>query len=68
MIKLTDRQAEVLKFIKNYIDTKKYPPSCKDISENFGFNRKTALDYLEVLEKKNYIRREKKIARGTEVL
>lgn len=53
--KLTDRQREVLQFIKDYIQEHGYPPSCRDIGDGMGFSVKAAHDYIHVLQRKGYL-------------
>lgn len=56
---LTQRQREIYDFIKNFLKKTGYPPTIREISENFGFLSPTgALVHIEALEKKGYIKRE----------
>ena len=52
---LTDRQKEVLDFIKSYITTNRYPPSIREMAEHLHISVKGAYDHLKALEKKQYI-------------
>ena len=66
---LTDRQQEILDFIKKYIKENGFPPSVKDIQDHFGFKSKNAVtDFLKVLVKKGYIFRAFNVSRGIKVL
>ena len=66
---LTERQLEVLVFIKEYIKENGFPPSIIDIKEHFGFKAKNAVtDFLKALEKKGYISRAFNVSRGIKVL
>ena len=61
---LTKKEQQVLKFIKNFINTHKIPPTNREIAEYFGIAPKNAFKYLTILEKKGYIKKNKKISRG----
>ncbi|MCS7180469.1 MAG: transcriptional repressor LexA [bacterium] len=65
MKKLTEKQKKVFEFIKDYIAENRYPPTIKEIMEHFSFFSPTAVvSYLNALEKKGYIKRDKGKARG----
>ncbi len=55
MKKLTERQEEVLAFIKTFIETNKYPPTMREIASNFGITANGAYDHVKALEKKGWI-------------
>ena len=66
---LTERQAEVLQFIIRYQDQYGFPPTLKEIMEEFGFKSpRTASGYLEALEKKGAIRVHRGKVRAIEIL
>lgn len=66
---LTERQKEILGFIKSYIEESGYPPSLREISAKFGIKGpKNAGKHLKALEKKGYIRRSANISRAIELL
>ena len=56
MKELTERQKEVLDFIEGYIRDRPYPPTIREIAENFGISVKGAYDHVKALEKKGCIR------------
>jgi len=56
MKKLTNRQNEVLSFIRNYLNKHKYPPTIREIAGNFSISVKGAYDHVKALEKKEKIR------------
>jgi repressor LexA len=59
---LTDRQKEILDYIKRVIKRDNMPPTIKDICSEFGFASTNGVhQVLTVLEKKGYIKR---IAKG----
>lgn len=64
---LTDRQQEVLTVIREHL--RMYGPSVREIGKELGiFSPNGVLCHLKSLERKGYIRRSKKIARGIEVV
>jgi repressor LexA len=60
MKELTERQREVLMFIKVYIHTHAYPPTIREIAENFLVSVKGAHDHVGALKKKGYIKGDKR--------
>jgi len=52
---LTNRQSEILDYLKNFIDEYKYPPSIRDVAKQFKISVKGAYDHIKALEKKNFI-------------
>ena len=65
---LTDRQAEVLTCIKQYIAKFGYAPSVRAIAERFDMQTHAVMGHLRALEFKGYIKRTKGVARGMVVL
>ncbi|MCX5782112.1 MAG: transcriptional repressor LexA [Elusimicrobia bacterium] len=66
---LTDRQNEILDFIKNHIDSKGFPPSIDEIMKNFGIKSPTGVtDHLNALARKGHILRHQNISRGIEII
>jgi repressor LexA len=68
MTAITERQREVLDFIKHYIGEHKYPPTIREISENFGISVKGAYDHVKALERKEYIHSNNNRSRTIEVV
>jgi repressor LexA len=64
---ITPREKEVYKFIKNFIRERGIPPTNREIGEHFKIAPKNAFKYITILEKKGYIKRERKISRGLSV-
>ncbi|EFK09844.1 repressor LexA [delta proteobacterium NaphS2] len=59
-MKLTRRQKEVLSYISQYIDAWRKSPSFEEVCSHFGFaSYNTVSSYLNILERKGYIRRPK---------
>ncbi len=67
-MELTDRQKEILDFIKGFIKERGFPPSVREIGEHFNIYPRAVFDHLKALEKKGYLRREGSMSRGLEVL
>jgi repressor LexA len=65
---LTNRQTEVLDFIKEYIEMNSYAPSVRDIAHRFEITVKAAHDNLKALEKKGAIHSSSGISRSTGVV
>jgi len=65
---LTDRQIEILEFVRGFISENGYSPSIREISNNFNITPKGAQEHIIAIEKKGYIKRIPKIARGIIVL
>jgi len=68
MKELTDRQQEVLAFLRVYIDDHKYPPSVREVAGHFGITAKGGHDHLKALEKKGVIRCFQNRSRAIEVI
>lgn len=69
MRKLSDRQHAILDFISEFLDENDYPPTIRDIQHELGISSTSVVDYnLKVLEERNYIRRNRNISRGIEVV
>lgn len=69
MSKLTQRQFEVLEFIKECQRLEGNSPTFREIAEHFGFKSpKAAADHVAALEKKGYVRRRGGCSRGIELI
>lgn len=66
---LTERQRQILQFIKDEIRTKGYPPSVREIGEAIGLSSSSTVHgHMSRLEEKGYIRRDPTKPRAIEVL
>ncbi len=65
---LTTRQREVFDFIRSFIHTKRYPPTIREIADNFGFSVKGSYDHVKALRKKGFIRCAGNRSRAIEVV
>ncbi len=69
MRELTERQREVLEFIKERVRRKGYPPSVREIGEAVGLrSSSTVHGHLRRLESKGYIRRDPTKPRAIEII
>lgn len=69
MQQLTERQREVLEFIKRQVREKGYPPSVREIGDAVGLrSSSTVHGHLRRLESKGYIRRDPTKPRAIEIL
>jgi repressor LexA len=65
---LTQRQREVLNFIREFIRLNRYPPTIREIATNFRFSVKGSYDHVKALEKKGYLRCHENRSRAIEIL
>lgn len=65
---ITKRQSEVLGYIRAFVHDRKFPPTIREISENFSISVKGAYDHVKALEKKRFIRLDSNRSRTIEVL
>jgi repressor LexA len=65
MLELTDRQQEVLDFIRDFTRSSGYPPTMREIAAHFEFSStNAAASHVKALEKKGVIRRDQRRSRG----
>lgn len=66
---LTAAQRRILRFIVSEQARRGYPPAIREICEQFGFkSTRSAVDHLLAIERKGFIRREEREARGIRIL
>lgn len=56
MKELTERQKDVLSFIAEYIKTNSYPPTIREIADNYSISVKGAHDHITALRKKGFLK------------
>ena len=67
--KLTSRQKQILKFISEFIEKHKFPPTRSELAQHFGFRSPNAAEaHLRALEKKAFINIERGVSRGIALL
>jgi len=55
---LTERQRKILQFLKRYVSRRGYPPTLREIAQNFRIKWTQGIEkHLKALEKKGYIKR-----------
>jgi repressor LexA len=66
---LSEKQTQILEFLREFLDEKDYPPSIRDIQEGCSISSTSVVDYnLRKLEEKGHIRRDREVSRGIEIL
>lgn len=69
MIKLSQKQTDVLNFVKSFIADKGYPPTRRDIANHFGFkSQNAAQEHLQALIAKGCITINRGVSRGIKVI
>jgi repressor LexA len=67
--RLTDRQQEILTFVRRYTETHGYPPSVREIGQAMGLtSSSTVHSHLEALARKGFLRRDPSKPRALEIL
>lgn len=62
---LGERHQKILEFLQSYQRENRYPPSIREIGEKTGISSTSVVNYyLDQLEKKGLIQRDRKISRG----
>jgi repressor LexA len=56
-MRLTDRQQEILGFIRTFTEHHGVPPTVREIGARFRVTPRAAFDHLRALERKGYLRR-----------
>jgi repressor LexA len=67
MKELTERQKEVLSFIADYHKKHSYPPTIREIADNFSISVKGAHDHITALRRKGHLRQANKRPRTLEL-
>jgi repressor LexA len=65
---LTKKQARVLACITQWIRDWGYPPTFQELAQELRLTEKNARDYVLILERKGYLRRQPNVARGITLL
>jgi repressor LexA len=66
---LSPKQKQILAFLRRFREEKDYPPTIRDILKACGISSTSVVDYnLKILEKEGYIRRDREVSRGIELL
>jgi repressor LexA len=66
---LSPKQQAILDFMREFLDEHDYPPSIRDIQDGCEISSTSVVDYnLKALEQKGFIRRDREVSRGIELL
>ena len=66
---LSPRQRRILEFLRRFREGKDYPPTLRDIVKACDISSTSVVDYnLKILEREGYIRRDREVSRGIELL
>jgi repressor LexA len=66
---LSAKQQSILRFIRDFIRDKDYPPSIRDIQDGCGISSTSVVDYnLKALERLGYIKRDREVSRAIELV
>jgi repressor LexA len=66
---LSTKQKQILAFLRRFREDKDYPPTIRDIVKACGISSTSVVDYnLKILEKEGYIRRDREVSRGIELM
>jgi len=66
---LSAKQQAILRFIRDFIHDKDYPPSIRDIQDGCAISSTSVVDYnLKALERMGYIRRDREVSRAIEIV
>jgi repressor LexA len=66
---LTERQGQILSYLKRFVLQRGYPPTHRQIGDHFGIGSTNGVvGHLKALEKKWFIRREPMISRGITIV
>lgn len=66
---LTPKQRRIMSFIGEFMEERGYPPSVRDIMRGAGLSSTSVVDYnLNILTSKGYLRRDRDVSRGIELL
>jgi repressor LexA len=67
--KLSDRQREIITFIREFSSEKGYPPTIREIGQRAGISSTSVVNYnLNKLEKDGYLTRDLKVSRGVRLV
>lgn len=65
---LTEIQKKILEFLIEQKVSKGFPPTLAEIAKYFGYkNRATVQQHLQAIEKKGYLKRNRRLSRGIEL-
>ena len=69
MKELSAKQRKIVEYIRDFIEEHDYPPSIRQIQEACAISSTSVVDYnLRILERLNFIRRDREVSRAIELL
>jgi len=69
MKKPSQKQQQILEFLRQYLDEYRYPPSVRDIQKGCNISSTSVVDYnIRALQRLGYVRRSPDVSRGIELL
>ena len=68
MREITARQKEVLNYIADYTEQNGYPPTVREISNNFSISLRAVQDHITALQKKGFLTQAQNRSRSIRVL
>lgn len=68
MKELTEKQRNVLRFIRVYTEEKLCPPTVREVAENFSVSIKAIQDHIAALRKKGYLAASEKKSRSLRIV
>ncbi len=69
MATLSERQRQILQFIREFVKEHSYPPTVRDIQKGCNISSTSVVDYhMNILEREGYLRRDPEVSRGIEML
>lgn len=66
--RLTNRQREILEFIREFANENGYPPTMREICGRFGFQPRAATNHVNALIRKGYLAKKPMKSRSLEVI
>jgi len=62
---LSNKQQQIIDFLRRFLTDRQYPPTIRDIVVGCGLSSTSVVNYnLKILERKGYIRRQPEVSRG----
>ena len=66
-MKLTPKQLEIVKFIRQYVEEREIPPTMQEIADHLGVSRPTVFEHIEALQARGALTRQRTLSRTLEL-
>jgi len=66
-MKLTPKQLEIVKFIRQYVEEHEIPPTMQEIADHLGVSRPTVFEHIEALQARGALTRQRTLSRTLEL-